>query len=200
MELAAERGGSVAFSCLSTGIYGYPSAEAAEVACEVTREFLEGLEKGESGMPSQDGEESEERKTGSLERVIFCCFLAKDVAAYEHSLPRWFPPTSEERQNQQPEHPASTSPSTTHAEPSAHADPIAASTDLDKDEWVPVEKPQEVLEMSEEGEKIEGAEVSGSEGEKIEGAEVSGSDGEKVEVPPIGVGENSVKNTLLKDW
>ncbi|KAL8669931.1 MAG: hypothetical protein Q9224_007706, partial [Gallowayella concinna] len=33
LDLAAEKGGSIAFSCLSTGVYGYPSDEAAEVAC-----------------------------------------------------------------------------------------------------------------------------------------------------------------------
>ena len=69
LALAAEKGGSIAFSCLSTGVYGYPPEEAAEVACETVRKFLEG-EKG-----------------GKLERVVFCCFEAKDEKAYKRWLP-----------------------------------------------------------------------------------------------------------------
>jgi len=67
LKLAKAKGGSVAFSCLSTGVYGYPSGEAAEVACGVVREFLE--------------------KEGGLERVVFCCFEGKDERAYEEWLP-----------------------------------------------------------------------------------------------------------------
>ena len=59
----------MAFSCLSTGVYGYPSGEAAEVACKEVRRFLE----------------SEEGKR--LERVVFCCFEAKDEKAYGVWLP-----------------------------------------------------------------------------------------------------------------
>ncbi|KAL8675444.1 MAG: hypothetical protein Q9168_000145 [Polycauliona sp. 1 TL-2023] len=69
LDLAAEKGGSIAFSCLSTGVYGYPSDEAAEVACKTVRSFLES-EKG--------------RK---LDRVIFCCFLKKDEVEYQRLLP-----------------------------------------------------------------------------------------------------------------
>lgn len=74
MELAAQRGGSLAFSCLSTGIYRYPSQEAARVACEIVREFLE----------YQEEEIMEEQR---LERVVFCCFLEKDEKAYGEWLP-----------------------------------------------------------------------------------------------------------------
>lgn len=69
MELAAEKGGSIAFSCLSTGVYGYPSDEAAEIACNTVRTFLEG-EKG-----------------SALDRVVFCCFLKKDELQYDRFLP-----------------------------------------------------------------------------------------------------------------
>ena len=67
-------GVSIAFSCLSTGVYGYPSNEAARVACRVVREWLQ----------QQQQEEGEEKKVG---RVVFCCFLEKDVRAYEEWLP-----------------------------------------------------------------------------------------------------------------
>lgn len=60
---------SIAFSALSTGIYGYPSAMAAPVAIRAVKEFLEG----------EDGDK--------LEKVIFCTFVQKDVDAYNHWLP-----------------------------------------------------------------------------------------------------------------
>lgn len=70
LELAKSKGGSVAFSCVSTGVYGYPSKEAALVATREVRRFLE-----------------EDDKEGSLERVVFCCFEDKDVRAYEQWIP-----------------------------------------------------------------------------------------------------------------
>ncbi|KAI4224475.1 MAG: hypothetical protein L6R36_004639 [Xanthoria steineri] len=78
LDLAAEKGGSIAFSCLSTGVYGYPSDEAAEVACRTVRTFLES-EKGQK-----------------LDRVVFCCFLRKDELEYQRLLPMVFPPSEEE--------------------------------------------------------------------------------------------------------
>ena len=61
---------SIAFSALSTGVYGYPSDEAAEVAIKEVRRFL-----------------VEEDKGGILDRVVFCCFERKDERAYEEWLP-----------------------------------------------------------------------------------------------------------------
>ena len=73
LELAREHGlRSVAFSCISTGIYGYPSGAAAEVACRAVREWLLA---------------HEEQGWGGLERVIFCIFEPKDERAYETALP-----------------------------------------------------------------------------------------------------------------
>jgi len=50
-------------------VYGYPSGEAAAVAAREVRRFLE-----------EDNE-------GRLERVVFCCFEAKDERAYGEWLP-----------------------------------------------------------------------------------------------------------------
>ncbi|KAI9693203.1 MAG: hypothetical protein M1822_005199 [Bathelium mastoideum] len=78
LELAVEHEcRSVAFSALSTGVYGYPSEEAAETALGEVRRFLEGGE--------------EERGKG-LDRVVFCSFLEKDEKAYEKLTPVFFPP------------------------------------------------------------------------------------------------------------
>ena len=60
---------SIAFSALSTGVYGYPSHDAAPVAIRAVKDFLAG----------QDGDK--------LEKVVFCTFVQKDVDAYNYWLP-----------------------------------------------------------------------------------------------------------------
>lgn len=62
LALAAENGcRSVAFPCISTGVYGYPIEAAAEIAVREARAFLE----AHPGM-----------------EVVFCCFSARDAAVY----------------------------------------------------------------------------------------------------------------------
>ncbi len=68
LELAAENDcKTVAFSAISTGVYGYPSRAAAPVAISAVRAFLETDTK--------------------LEKVIFVTFLQKDADAYNEFLP-----------------------------------------------------------------------------------------------------------------
>jgi len=67
MELAREHElASIAFPAISTGIYGYPPAQAAQVAVGAVREALE----------------SDER----LEKVVFCCFSEPSAAAHRSAL------------------------------------------------------------------------------------------------------------------
>ena len=61
-----------AFPCISTGIYGYPSQNAAPIALKTVREFL--LRHGQN-----------------VDRVIFCLFLDKDVEIYETMMQMIFP-------------------------------------------------------------------------------------------------------------
>jgi O-acetyl-ADP-ribose deacetylase (regulator of RNase III) len=69
LELAEESGlKSIAFSALSTGVYGYPSGEASEVALETVRKFLD------------------EGKGADMERIIFCNFMQKDEDAYFENI------------------------------------------------------------------------------------------------------------------
>ena len=59
---------SIAFSGISTGVYGYPSQDAAQVACETVRKYLD-------------------RDNSALEMVVFVTFEQKEVAAYTETLP-----------------------------------------------------------------------------------------------------------------
>ncbi|KAI0427724.1 MACRO domain-containing protein [Xylaria sp. FL1042] len=68
---------TIAFSAISTGIYGYPSGDAAAIACSTVKDFLDG----------EDGKK--------LDKVIFVTFEEKDVRAYNRLLPRFFPPSSD---------------------------------------------------------------------------------------------------------
>jgi len=57
---------SIAFPCISTGVYGYPHDLAAETAISAIRKFFSINEK-------------------SI-KIIFCCFLERDFQIYEHLL------------------------------------------------------------------------------------------------------------------
>ena len=60
---------TIAYSAISTGIYGYPSRDAAKVACETVASVLD----------THDGKK--------LDKVVFVTFEEKDVRAYNHALP-----------------------------------------------------------------------------------------------------------------
>ncbi len=65
LALAAENGcQSIAFPCISTGIYGYPKEDAAEIAVREVREFLSHAENAEM-------------------EVVFCCFSERDAVVYK---------------------------------------------------------------------------------------------------------------------
>jgi O-acetyl-ADP-ribose deacetylase (regulator of RNase III) len=70
LELAVENGcESVALSAISTGIYGFPNGEAANVAIGEVKRFL----------MSPDG--------NKIQKVVFCSFRDEDVATYLEWLP-----------------------------------------------------------------------------------------------------------------
>jgi O-acetyl-ADP-ribose deacetylase (regulator of RNase III) len=57
---------TIAFPSISTGIYGYPIAEAAAIAFAATREFV--------------------AKPTGIREVTFCCFSEDDLSVYERLL------------------------------------------------------------------------------------------------------------------
>lgn len=72
LALAAAHGiTSLAFPCISTGIYGYPADQAADVALATVRQVLD------------DG--------SGLQELVFCCFSAQDLAYYLDRLDRTLP-------------------------------------------------------------------------------------------------------------
>jgi O-acetyl-ADP-ribose deacetylase (regulator of RNase III) len=67
LELAAQHGAeSIAFPCISTGIYGYPAEAAAGVAVATVKETL--------------------ARGGAIREVIFCCFSTADLSWYQRLL------------------------------------------------------------------------------------------------------------------
>ncbi|GAA6026961.1 hypothetical protein JCM8097_005998 [Rhodosporidiobolus ruineniae] len=75
LELCVKNGlRTVAFSGISTGVYGYPLDDAAQVACDEVRKFLEG----------PDGDK--------IDAVIYTVFRQIDVNSYLDNLPAYFPP------------------------------------------------------------------------------------------------------------
>ncbi len=55
---------TVAFPCISTGIYRYPSEQAAKIAVETIRVYAD----------------------ESMDSIVFCCFLQRDVDTYQRLL------------------------------------------------------------------------------------------------------------------
>ncbi|XP_054999104.1 ADP-ribose glycohydrolase MACROD1 isoform X2 [Sorex araneus] len=63
---------SAAFPCISTGVFGYPNEEAADVVLSTLREWLE-------------------QHKDKVDRLIICVFLEKDQSIYQQKLPHYFP-------------------------------------------------------------------------------------------------------------
>lgn len=71
---------SIAFCCVSTGIFGFPNLDAAICALRTVRQWL-------------DEDESHRQ---AVDCVLFCVFLEKDKDLYERHMPLFFPLTQED--------------------------------------------------------------------------------------------------------
>ncbi|KKY21924.1 putative lrp16 family protein [Phaeomoniella chlamydospora] len=177
LQLAVENGcKSIAFSAISTGVYGYPSGAAAEAALSEVRDFLI------------------EEQGKKLDRVIFCQFESKDVNAYEKSIPKYFPPTEADLSSyggsteSQSESLAAALPDPPTTEPLEPGQPMAkklkvetnTKDDIDED-W---EKVAKVDELETERDDITGAT---SEEAPLDETKATTAKGE-------------VENMLAKDW
>ena len=66
LKLAEEKNlKSVAFCCISTGVFRFPKDEAARIAVDTVREYL---------------------KTGSMEKIIFCVHGDENLRIYQNLL------------------------------------------------------------------------------------------------------------------
>ena len=66
---------SVALCGISTGIYGYPLYDASHVALHSVRSWLEN-----------------KKNLESVDLIIFCTFLEKELVCFEKLMPMYFPP------------------------------------------------------------------------------------------------------------
>ena len=86
LALAAENGcHSIAFPCISTGIYGYPKEDAARIAVREVKEFLSHAESQRRGEEEDRGSQTGRARTPAAPQmeVIFCCFSERDKRVYE---------------------------------------------------------------------------------------------------------------------
>ncbi|XP_037031471.1 ganglioside-induced differentiation-associated-protein 2-like [Bradysia coprophila] len=65
---------TIAFPCISTGVFEYRNEEAAMVALETIRNWLD-----------------EDEYAAKVKRVIFCLFLQDDIDIYHKLMPKYFP-------------------------------------------------------------------------------------------------------------
>lgn len=64
---------SIAFCCISTGVFGYPQVPAAQVALKTVKQYLE------------------QHSDHGFEAIVFNTFLKTDLEIYEEFLPKYFP-------------------------------------------------------------------------------------------------------------
>ena len=91
LELAEKNGlRSVAFCCISTGVFMFPAEEAARIAVETVRKYLDEQDRRYSEVSSYIGSGAGKNAGGDtykgIEKVIFNVFSDRDRQIYENIL------------------------------------------------------------------------------------------------------------------
>ncbi|TPX65502.1 hypothetical protein SpCBS45565_g05162 [Spizellomyces sp. 'palustris'] len=90
LEVMVENGlRTIAFPCISTGIYGYPNRPAAKVALGTVRSWLE-----------------TDNNAEKVDKILFCLFMSVDVQAYLELMDRYFPPDDLQSKRHKLSHPS----------------------------------------------------------------------------------------------
>ena len=83
LALAAENGcKSIAFPCISTGVYGYPIEDAAKIAVREVKGFLTQRRRDAECAETVQNGRARTLAAPQME-VVFCCFSARDKRVYE---------------------------------------------------------------------------------------------------------------------
>uniref|UniRef100_UPI00398E54E5 ADP-ribose glycohydrolase MACROD2 isoform X2 n=1 Tax=Pristiophorus japonicus TaxID=55135 RepID=UPI00398E54E5 len=92
---------SIAFPCISTGIYGFPQDDAAEIAVSTVKEWLadkRDLNRRDSVAPPpaaacmrHRAPRDQQGAGESVDRIIFCVFLESDHKIYKEKMLHHFP-------------------------------------------------------------------------------------------------------------
>ena len=86
LELAEQnRLRSVAFCCISTGVFMFPADKAARIAVRTVKEFLDDQDERYSEVGSYIGKTEDDGYRG-IEKVIFNVFSDRDLHIYERIL------------------------------------------------------------------------------------------------------------------
>ena len=96
---------SVAFCCVSTGIFSFPLDRSVHIAASEVRAWLETLEDAKKASTTATGTTSSSSSAPTtassssspsytiddLDRIVFCVFREVELEAYERILPSYFP-------------------------------------------------------------------------------------------------------------
>ncbi|XP_039639360.1 ADP-ribose glycohydrolase MACROD2 isoform X3 [Perca fluviatilis] len=103
---------TVAFPCISTGIYGFPNEPAADIALNTVKSWIE-------------------QNPDKITRVIFCVFLETDFAIYKKNMSVIFPDNDTEVAEEQLKEDNTSTKSTTKEESEDSRDAAAGNTDVE---------------------------------------------------------------------
>ncbi|XP_068009229.1 ADP-ribose glycohydrolase MACROD2 isoform X5 [Melanerpes formicivorus] len=173
---------SIAFPCISTGIYGFPNEPAAVIALNTIKEWLS-------------------KNHNEVDRIIFCVFLEIDYKIFKKKMGEFFPldydsergtEMVEETEGLEPKHQPS-SPAKSKAEQPEDLQDDAEAGINDTEEKQNTEEPKTQSQESEETKPSAVASQSSSEETELDSLKDSESAQESDPVPPVGCEQEQAK-------